>query len=223
MGGGKLGSAFLTSGVRHCWRMQSFPVRNTSGRTFRIQLDVPRAVVVLLLLASFAEVRSAVNCNSDAECTPSNVTGCLCGCYYGGHHNCPTINPGAGWGGKCHAIHVNGINYGILVDGISYCPEPPCPSGTFNNVSTCVQGGIGRGGGTECSCTTCPVDTYSIAVGASANSTCSTCPPNSNSPAGSAASTNCTCNAGSTGPNGGPCTACAAGKCKTLTVDIDAP
>ena len=197
--------------------MHSSPGRNASGRTFRIQL------VVLLLLASFAEVRSHVDCNSDAECTPSNVSGCVCGCYDGGNHTCPT-KASNGWGGICHAIHVDGINYGIdKGNGSFYCPERPCPSGTFNNVSTCVQGGIGRGGGTECSCTTCPVDTYSIAVGASANSTCSTCPPNSNSPAGSAALTNCTCNAGSTGPNGGPCVACAAGKCKTLTVDIDAP
>ena len=35
------------------------------------------------------------------------------------------------------------------------CPEAPCPAGTFNNVSSCVQGGKGRGGGSSCSCTTC--------------------------------------------------------------------
>ncbi len=157
--------------VRHCWRMQSSPVQHTSGRTFRIQLDVPRAVVVLILLASFAEVRSHVNCNSDAECAPSNVTGCLCGCYYGGHHDCPDINPAVGWGGICHAIHVDGIN-GPINNGIDkgngffYCPERPCSAGTFNNVSTCFQGGLGRGGGTECSCTTCPSGKFNNAAGA---------------------------------------------------------
>jgi hypothetical protein len=36
-------------------------------------------------------------------------------------------------------------------------------------------------------------------------STCTDCPTNSNSPAGSAALTNCTCNTGSMGPNHFPC------------------
>jgi hypothetical protein len=70
-------------------------------------------------------------------------------------------------------------------------------------------------------CTDCGVGTYSAAVGASASSTCRACPSNSNSPAGSAALTSCTCNAGSTGPSGGPCAACVEGKyqsVKTATV-----
>jgi hypothetical protein len=65
-------------------------------------------------------------------------------------------------------------------------------------------------------CTDCGAGTYSTAVGASGSSTCIACPSNSTSPAGSAALTNCTCNIGSTGPNGGgPCAACMAGKYKT--------
>ena len=43
------------------------------------------------------------------------------------------------------------------------------------------------------------------------------CPANSNSPAGSDALTDCTCNAGFTGPDGGPCSQCAAGKYKSMT------
>jgi hypothetical protein len=47
------------------------------------------------------------------------------------------------------------------------------------------------------------------------NSTCSACPSYSNSPAGSTALTNCTCQAGWAGPDGGTCTACVAGKYKS--------
>ncbi len=37
------------------------------------------------------------------------------------------------------------------------CPERTCPVGTFNSVGgNCRSVGLGRGGGTECSCTTCP-------------------------------------------------------------------
>ncbi len=43
---------------RHCWRMQSSQGRRTSGLTFRVQLDVLRALVVFLFHASVAEVRS---------------------------------------------------------------------------------------------------------------------------------------------------------------------
>jgi hypothetical protein len=58
----------------------------------------------------------------------------------------------------------------------------------------------------------CEVGTYSTAVG---SSTCINCPSNSISPAGSAALTNCICNAGSSGPNGGICTVCVEGKYKS--------
>jgi hypothetical protein len=45
---------------------------------------------------------------------------------------------------------------------------------------------------------------------------CLACPANSNSPAGSLGLTSCNCNAGSTGPNGGPCAACVAGQYKAV-------
>jgi hypothetical protein len=37
------------------------------------------------------------------------------------------------------------------------CPERPCPSGTFNQNSACIFGNKGRGGGTDCTCTSCPL------------------------------------------------------------------
>ncbi len=63
-----------------CWKhrhssrtMQSSQGRPTSQRTFRVQLDGPRALVVLLLLASVAEVRSYMPCSSASS-----------DCYYDG-------------------------------------------------------------------------------------------------------------------------------------------
>ena len=51
----------------------------------------------------------------------------------------------------------------------------------------------------------------SLSAGASE---CTSCLDYSDSPTGSSVATNCTCNAGYTGSNGGTCTACTAGKYK---------
>jgi hypothetical protein len=112
--------------------MQSSQARTTSRRTFGIQLDVPRVVVVLLLLGSLAEVRSRMPCTllglNPAEC---------------GYDGCPSAACYQQW---CWGPSIYSAP----------CPEAPCPAGTFNSVSSCVSGGLGRGGGTECFCTTCP-------------------------------------------------------------------
>jgi hypothetical protein len=63
-------------------------------------------------------------------------------------------------------------------------------------------------------CIACEAGAYQASTG---SASCTACPSNSTSPAGSANLTNCTCNAGSTGPNGGPCALCVAGKYKTST------
>jgi hypothetical protein len=80
----------------------------------------------------------------------------------------------------------------------------------------CVAGKYKALTGTA-TCTDCGTGTYSTTLGAADSSKCSACPSNSNSPAGSAALTSCTCNAGSPGPNGGPCAPCVAGKYKVWT------
>ena len=59
--------------------------------------------------------------------------------------------------------------------------------------------------------------TYSTVVSATSIFTCIPCPSDSNSPAGSSAVTNCTCNVGYSGPDGDTCTACVAGKYKVST------
>jgi hypothetical protein len=61
-------------------------------------------------------------------------------------------------------------------------------------------------------CRECNAAQYSLA----AASVCLDCPPDSNSPNGTGAVTGCSCNAGFQGNNGDTCTACAAGKYKTV-------
>jgi phage tail protein X len=63
-------------------------------------------------------------------------------------------------------------------------------------------------------CTTCNAGKYAV----SGENNCNNCPTNSQSVAGSTEITNCLCNVGYTGPNGGMCTACAAGKYKDAVV-----
>ena len=80
----------------------------------------------------------------------------------------------------------------------------------------CVAGKYKTSAGSA-ACTDCGTTTYSVTVGASASSTCLACPSNANAPVSSSASAACTCNAGFTGPNGGVCSGCVAGKYKDVT------
>jgi hypothetical protein len=139
----------------------------TSGRTFRVQLDVPQALVVLLLIASFAEVRSRMPCVASSQCKYAGSDRCgACdnglgyNCFAPGNGVCgPCSNPN-GPNGPCStaetcAVALEWCEVGWYLKP-GYAPERPCFAGTFNNVSSCVSGGLGRGGGTDCSCTTCP-------------------------------------------------------------------
>ena len=95
-----------------------------------------------------------------------------------------------------------------------------CQAGKYKataGVNTaCDNCGAGKyltatGASSESSCVTCAANTYSGTLGATADSTCVACLTNSQSASGSPDSTSCLCNGGYTGPNGGSCTACAAG------------
>jgi hypothetical protein len=117
------------------------------------------------------------------------------------------------------------------------CKTCPANSGhqltARTSVSACIcnAGYTGPNGGTctacvagkykivtgNAACTDCGAGTYSTTVGATASSTCVTCGANRQSSSGSAALTSCICNLGFTGPNGGTCTACVAGKYKIVT------
>ena len=74
----------------------------------------------------------------------------------------------------------------------------------------CAAGQTGPAG----SCEACAAGKYKEAAGDAA---CSDCPTGSSSPAGSTATTACTCNDGFTGPDGGACGACEAGKYKAAS------
>jgi len=63
-------------------------------------------------------------------------------------------------------------------------------------------------------CTNCGVGKYSSEVGASTADTCIPCPAGTIASPGSEKLTDCTCNPGLFGPNGGPCTVCAPGNYK---------
>ena len=67
------------------------------------------------------------------------------------------------------------------------------------------------------SCTDCDAGKYSMTSGAMSDSTCSSCPAYANSLSGSDSAEDCTCNAGSSGPNGGTCVLCVAGKYTSQT------
>jgi len=97
---------------------------------------------------------------------------------------------------------------------------------------TCNTGSTGPDGDpcTEClagkykialgdaACSNCSAGQYSMEVGATLN-VCKGCPTNSFAPQASDEQTDCTCTAGSTGPDGGPCTECVAGKYKIASGD----
>jgi hypothetical protein len=129
----------------------------------------------------------------------------------------------------------NLMTYDLLI----YCGGPECAPGmtlSGGNCVSCAAGTYKSSAGSE-ACTFCPigkystttgasslsmclncgVNTYSTVVGALASSTCIACPSNSQSVSGSTASSSCVCNLGFTGPSGGTCSACAAGKYKIVT------
>ena len=102
------------------------------------------------------------------------------------------------------------------------CLECPTNSNSpvgssVSTACTCNAGSTGPDGGTclfcvagkytalvgSTACVDCEVGTYSASVGATQSSTCVTCPTNADSSLGSSVSTACTCNSGSTGPDGG--------------------
>jgi hypothetical protein len=108
----------------------------------------------------------------------------------------------------------------------------PCPGNSLSPAGSqditncsCIAGYTGPDGG-ECTscrqgtykteigqgkCNECLRGTYSLTVAATSNATCISCPPNSLSGQGADDQAACVCNAGYSGPNGGPCSPCAAG------------
>ena len=88
----------------------------------------------------------------------------------------------------------------------------PCNAGFTGpaaSCTACVAGKYKTSSGSAV-CTNCGAGKYSTSTGATLEAACLACPSNSNSASGSAAQSSCACNAGFTGPDGGPCSACPA-------------
>jgi hypothetical protein len=87
---------------------------------------------------------------------------------------------------------------------------------TGGNGETCTgcNAGTYKDSAGSASCTLCPAGKYSETTRNKDESLCLACADLTTSTAGTAQAQDCTCNAGHTGPNGGPCQACVAGKYK---------
>ena len=116
--------------------------------------------------------------------------------------SCPAnTNAPAGSDAESDCI-LNTCNAGLTSDGNGGCAA--CAAGTYK-----------AGSGNE-ACTDCGAGKYSAASGATAESTCSACTADSDAPAGSDDASDCFCNAGFFGPDGGPCSQCTVGKYKSM-------
>ena len=129
--------------------------------------------------------------------------------------------------------------YKSSASGCSSCPDNAwAPQGSTTSTDCkCDYGATGPDGGpcTQCVageykdargvwltggvhvCKKCAAAKYSTTVASQAEYNCLGCPSNSNSPEGSAVLTSCTCNIGSSGPDGGDCVPCESGKYKDTT------
>ena len=92
-----------------------------------------------------------------------------------------------------------------------------CDAGSSSDggmCSLCVVGKYKIAPG-DAACSNCSAGQYSTAVGATSD-VCQGCPSNSDGPEASNEEVDCICQAGSSGPDGGPCTQCVTGKYKVL-------
>ena len=132
-----------------------------------------------------------------------------------------TLQPKSTFLGEC--LCVVGFT-GDLANGI---PCSPCPVGTFKSELGTAQCDPCRPGSFadaihQGHCDLCPEGTYNPETGSNTSTACKRCPetvPNSqnwnlHSEAGSPSIESCICNAGYTGPDGGPCVACVPGQFK---------
>ena len=130
-----------------------------------------------------------------------------------------SVTVGATASSTCVSCPVN-TNSAVSSSAIGGCVCNAGFTGPDGGVcSACVAGKYKTSSGSV-ACTNCGVGLYSVAVGATTSSTCISCPVNTNSAASSSAIGGCVCNAGFTGPDGGVCSACVAGKYKTSSGSV---
>ena len=182
--------------------------------------------------------RTECSAHSSSPARSSVQTACTCDAGYTGQNGgtCTACSGGTykdteGDDG-CTSCGVN--TYSAETAAIDETTCSSCPSNSVSSEGsdaqidcTCDAGYTGPDGDTcdACAagtyktdigsavCTSCPEDTWSDEPHADEN-TCQNCSPHASSPSGSAAITNCRCNAGYTGADGGTCAACTAGTYK---------
>ena len=183
--------------------------------------------------SSYSPISSAAlaACTCNVGFTGPNggpCTACVAGTY--------KIATGSAVCTNCLAGTYSGVTSASSASACVSCPAgTTSPSGSTWSTAcvstTCNAGFTGPNGGpcTVCvagkykttsgsaACTDCGAGSYSTSTAATISATCIQCPSNSISYSASSAAGDCTCNAGFTGPNGGPCTACVAGKYKTTS------
>jgi hypothetical protein len=167
---------------------------------------------------------SCVSCpaSSSSVAASTGITNCLCNAGHTGPN-----------GGTCVPC---GLGKYLETEGATQesscvsCPESSSSAAASTTIANCLcnAGHTGPNGGTcvacavgkykigagDATCSNCLSGKYLETEGATEESSCVSCPGSSNSAAASTAITNCLCNAGHTGPNGGTCVACATGKYK---------
>ena len=173
--------------------------------------------------------------NSHAPSGSSSMSACTCNmghsgpnggpcaqCIVGKYKPTPGSSPCIDCGGGKYSAAVGQVHESVC----SVCPansNSPAGSGAASKC-VCIAGTTGPDGGAclECvggkyktatgsvNCDDCGAGKYSAGSGKTSKSTCLPCRPDSDSPAGSNAASNCSCNGGFTGTNGGTCTNCVA-------------
>ena len=157
---------------------------------------------------SAACVACAQRRNSVAAAT--NVTQCICDISYTQVENA-ALTFDVVYAQACVACDVGKFKPLIGVQECTPCGQNQS-SLAASPICSCVAGFTGPDGGP---CSECAIGKYKDWLGSQA---CTTCPADANTAAiRSTLLTNCTCNTGYTGPNGGPCTACVGGKYKNVT------
>ena len=125
--------------------------------------------------------------------------------------------------GFCPTAHPDALSPSVSARTPPLCPDPTSPfvSCFFPLAGSppppppdTIPCDLGQTGSGNTDCQDCPAGKYKPVTG---NLACTACPAGSTTGSTkSTAQTDCKCNAGYTGPNGGPCSACPAGTYKNL-------
>jgi hypothetical protein len=201
--------------------------------------DCAQGKYSMALAAASSSVCLACPQNTNSLLRSSNITNCTCNKGYTGPDGMSCIACVAGKykdvNGSSDCVECAAGKYSANMAQESEAACAACPNHTVSGNGssllldcTCKQGYTGPDG-QECAacvggwknttgsaaCILCPGGTYALYAAALLPQVCASCPPASFSAAGSARSTNCLCNAGYTGPLGGPCVACPQGAYKS--------